>query len=55
MSQEIGRVTLSQGMSLVVTLSRDCATPLRERATTIVSWEKMPKKAGACPKREIDT
>jgi hypothetical protein len=26
MSQEIGHVTLSHGMSLVVTLSRDCPT-----------------------------
>jgi hypothetical protein len=24
-------------------------------ATTFVSWEKWPKKAGAYPKKEIDT
>jgi hypothetical protein len=28
MSQEIGHVTVSHGMSLVVTLSRDCSTPI---------------------------
>jgi hypothetical protein len=26
---------------------------LRERATTFVSWEKWPKKAGAYPKRKL--
>ncbi|KIJ96236.1 hypothetical protein K443DRAFT_107548, partial [Laccaria amethystina LaAM-08-1] len=28
---------------------------LREGATTLVSWEKSPKKEGTYPKREIDT
>ena len=28
---------------------------LKERATIIVSWEKWPKKEGACPKWETDT
>ncbi|EDQ99267.1 uncharacterized protein LACBIDRAFT_335192 [Laccaria bicolor S238N-H82] len=37
MSQEIGHVTLSHGMSLVVTLSRDCAPPIL-RATKALAW-----------------
>ena len=28
---------------------------LKERTTIIVSWEILPKKEGACPKRETDT
>ena len=37
MSQEIGHVTLSHAMSLVVTLSRDCPTPLSDN----ILWLKM--------------
>ena len=28
---------------------------LKERATIVVSWEILPKKEGACPKRGTDT
>jgi len=37
MSQEIGHVTLSHGMSLVITLSRDCASPFKY---TVVSFKR---------------
>jgi len=37
MSQEIGHVTLSHGMSPVITLSRDCATPFKY---TVVSFKR---------------
>jgi hypothetical protein len=40
MSQEIGHVTLSHGMSLVITLSRDCPTPLVDQSL-VVNFEKM--------------
>jgi len=48
MSQEIGCVTLSHGISLVVTLSRDCPTPLLCMVHLIVKFYCTNKTKSSC-------
>jgi len=50
MSQEIGPVTLCHSMSLVITLTKDCATPLiYSDICPICMRTEMGPKIGLCP------